>query len=417
MSNTKVFMIPISDVVITRRREREDLGDVDGMAVSILKFGQLQPIIIDENNELIDGQRRLTARQQNGDTEIFAMLKTDVDEVLAKEIELEANLQRKDMTWRERNRGLAELDRLRRMRDPNWTQVQTAVAAGAGTSQRDVSQAVQMEKMISLFPELAAAKNLPQAQRMAQMKVASTKRILSVQNAPDDFREIEERLWLGDSVQRIKEIPDESFHAVITDPPFGIGAEDRTAGSAISDTSSYEDDKSKYEYILTMIPDVYRVMKPNSFLIWFLGMSWYERVKGDMRKAGFVVDEIPLMWDRSDGRTFTTRPDRWFAKGYDIALHAIKGTPRLLTARSNVFRVPPVSASEKDILFERPILLYTELIRATTLEGEIVADFFAGSGSCPAACAENKRGWFAIEKDMERRAKGITKIKAHTPTK
>lgn len=412
-----LFMLPIADVRITRRRERQDLGDLDSLGASILKFGQLVPIIVDKDNELIDGQRRLTARQENGDSEIMCILKDDVDAVLAKELELETNLQRKDMTWQERARGLAELDRMKREKDPNWTQMQTAQVAGNKTQQRDVSVALKAVKMMELFPEIAEAKSLPKAMAQAEAKIKSVQRIIKVQDAPEDYRDIEERLWHGDSVVRIKEIPDNSFNAVITDPPFGIDAEDRTAGSTISDTSAYQDDKDKYEYLLTMLPDVYRVMTPNSFLIWFLGHSWYERVRQDMLKCGFVVDPCPIMWDRSDGRTFTTRPDRWFAKGYDIALHAIKGNPKLaITGKSNVLRVPPVPSSEKDILFERPVELYAELIRRTTIEGEVVADFFAGSGSCPAAAASLKRNWFACELDMERRAKAITKIKAHTPT-
>lgn len=170
--------------------------------------------------------------------------------------------------------------------------------------------------------------------------------------------------------------------------------------------------------ILSMIPDMYRVLKPDAFCIFFLGMSWYEHVKGEFRKAGFTVDEIPIIWDRSDGRTFTNRPDRWFTKGYDIALHCIKGSPRLaVQGKSNILRVPPIPSAERDILVERPVELYAELIRRTTVEGEVVADFFGGGGGCPAAASSLKRGWLAVELDIERRAKGITKVKAHTPEK
>jgi DNA modification methylase len=123
------------------------------------------------------------------------------------------------------------------------------------------------------------------------------------------------------------------------------------------------------------------------------------------------------MWDRSDGRTFTNTPDHFFCKGYDVALHAIKGNAKLAKqGRSNVFRIPPVAASERDFLVERPIELYEELIKHLTIPGEVVADFFAGSGSCPAAAARLARGYFAIDKDQERRAGAIKKIKANTPT-
>lgn len=416
--DSNVIELPIADIKVTRRREREDLGDIEGLGVSILTYGQLQPVVVDDDNELIAGFRRMTAIQGNGSTTIRALRQRDVDEITAKEMELEENLARKDMTWRERNRGLAELDRLRRMKDPNWTQVQTAVAAGGKTSQRDVSQAVKMEKMIELFPELANAKSLSKAQAMAEAKVKNVSRVISVKNAPEMYAAIEERIWLGDSVDRIKEVPDDSFHLILTDPPFGVGYEDRTAGSVVSAVSSYEDDEAKYRRILTMAPDLYRVIKPDGWLVWFLGMTWYQEVKTIFRDVGFIVDEIPLVWDRSDGRTFSTRPDRWFGKGYDIALHCLKGQPHLAqSGKSNVLRVPPVPSSERDLLVERPVELYAEIIRRLTIEGEVVADFFVGSGSCPAAAASLKRQYFGCELSEERRAKAITKIKANTPEK
>lgn len=407
--------LPISDIRVTRRREREELGDIDSLAISIAKFGQLQPIVVDENNELIAGERRLTARQQNGDLFILAIRKSDVDEILAKEMELEENLARKQMTWQEEARGLAELDRLRRMRDPNWTQVQTAVAAGGNTSQRKVSEAIKLTRMMEVFPELAEAKTLNKALKMAEQKAINIQRVETVRANPQDFADIESKIILGDSVDVIKTIPDGVFDAIITDPPFGVDYGDR-AGDSASNASGYEDDKEKYERLLTMAPDMYRVLRPNAFCIWFLGISWYERCKHVFREAGFTVDEIPIIWDRSDGRTFTSRPDRWFGRAYDIALHMVKGEPRLTqSGKHNIIKVPPVPSSERDILVERPVELYQELIRRTTIEGEIVADFFVGGGGCPAAAASLRRGYFGVELSPERRAKGITKIKAYTP--
>lgn len=415
---TQLLTLDIADVIVTRRREREELGDLDSLAQSLIQFGQLQPVVVDDNNELIAGFRRLSATQLNGSSTILAIRKNDIDEVVAKEMELEENFQRKDMTTKERIRGLAELDRLRRIKDPNWTQQQTAALAGAKTSQRDVSIAVQLDKAMELFPELGQAKSINQARRMLEAKIANVTRVLDVQNSPKDFSDIEAKFLLGDSVEVIKGLPDESFHVIITDPPFGVDYEVRTENSIVGQTSGYEDDRGKYMNILSMIPDMYRVLKPDAFCIFFLGMSWYEHVKGEFRKAGFTVDEIPIIWDRSDGRTFTNRPDRWFTKGYDIALHCIKGNPRLaIQGKSNIIRVPPVPSAERDILVERPVELYAELIRRTTIEGEIVADFFGGGGGCPAAASSLKRGWLAVEKDIERRAKGITKVKAHTPEK
>jgi DNA modification methylase len=69
------------------------------------------------------------------------------------------------------------------------------------------------------------------------------------------------------------------------------------------------------------------------------------------------------------------------------------------------------------MLVERPVELYAELIKHLTIPGEVVADFFAGSGSCPAAAHSLGRDFFAVEKNPERRAAAIQKTKAYAPSK
>lgn len=50
----------ITDIKIGNRF-RKDLGDIQTLANSIQEIGLLQPIVVNQNNELIAGQRRLEA--------------------------------------------------------------------------------------------------------------------------------------------------------------------------------------------------------------------------------------------------------------------------------------------------------------------------------------------------------------------
>lgn len=406
----------VVDVVVRYDRIREDLGDIAALQASIDRFGQLQPIIIDENNALIDGFRRFTAHKLSGRTEILAIRQTNVDELMSRELELETNIMRKDMTWQERAKGISELDRIKRERNPNWSQALTAAAAG-GVNQREISQSIMLTKMAEIFPEIAEAKNLNQALNIAKSKAKQVMRHKDVQANPEVFGDAESRIWHGDSVELIKDIPDESFNAIVTDPPFGVDYDSRVAGT-IGDASAYEDDKASYLRILSMAPDMFRVLKKDGWLVFFCGISWYQKVKETFQDAGFHVDEIPIIWDRTEGRTFTNRPDRYFTRGYDIAIHAFKGEPHLaVRGRNNIFRIAPVGTADRELLVERPVELYAEIIRHLTIPGESVADFFVGSGSCPAAAASIGRQYFGCELDAGRRATAIQKIVAHTPDK
>jgi len=55
----------ISDIII-KNRFRKDLGNLEDLKKSIKEIGLLHPIVINENNELIAGQRRLESCKQLG---------------------------------------------------------------------------------------------------------------------------------------------------------------------------------------------------------------------------------------------------------------------------------------------------------------------------------------------------------------
>ncbi len=417
-----LLSLPVDSIVVDPDRFREATGDMEGLATSILQHGLLEPIIIEYREDglphLVAGLRRLTAHQMNVIPDIFCIRRDDLDDLKRKEIELEENLMREQMTMPERIKALAQLDRIKRERDPNWTQSMTGIVAGkaAPRGQADVSQAIKLDKAFKLFPELMEAKSVNQALNWLDQKVKQVSRIVEVRDNKVDYTTIEPKIWLGDSTELIKQVPDDSFHAIITDPPFGVNYDKRTAGTQGSALNSYKDDEELYLKILAMAPEMYRTLKPGGWLVFFYGMSWHKEVQDSFRAAGFAVDELPVIWDRSDGRTFTNRPDHFFTRAYDVALHAYKGDAHIVQkGKPNVLRIPPVGAAEREFQVERPVELYAELIRRLTLKGERVADFFVGSGSCPAAAASLGRDFFGCELNPERRAGAIQKIAAHVP--
>jgi ParB family transcriptional regulator, chromosome partitioning protein len=417
-----VHRVKVGDVKIRVKRQRSELGDLEGLAESILRIGQLTPIIITRNDELIAGERRLEAFKLNGMVLIEALYSDEVDPIMLEEMELEENIRRKQLTWQEEQHAIARIHKLRQMQDPNWGQRQTAEAImkpgqNPMNVQSQVSVAISLEKMMALFPEIAKAKNVSQAMNMAKAKAKQVTKIIDVQARPLVYQEVQEKIWLGDSVKLVKDIEDEAFDMVLTDPPFGVNYDAQVVGS-VRETDVYKDTVEKYEYILTIAPDLYRITKKDGWCVWFFGMTWYERVKEVFRSAGFVVDEIPIMWDRSDGRTFTNVPNHYFTKGYDVALHCFKGDPILVRKNlPNVIRVPPVATADRDLTVERPVELYKEILSRCLIKGQSMLDPFVGSGSSTAAAAELGIEYTAIEIDEARRANAIQKTRAHIPAK
>lgn len=410
-----VVELPVAEIQISQARARKVYGNVDQLAESIKTYGLLQPIIVyKDNKELVAGGRRLEAHKKLGKETISVVFREEMDELDYREVELEENIQRLDMSWAERTDAIAEIDRIKRKRNHNWGLTQTAQVAGLNNKSQ-VSAAVNMSKMMALFPEIRAAKSFNQAKSWAEHKAKTITRIIDVQNRPEDFSSIEAKIVLGDSREVIKTIPDGTFNAIITDPPFGIDYNSRKTNIAGVETA-YEDSAEFYETLLAMAPDLYRVLKPDGWFVWFLGISWYARCVDVFESAGFNVDPVPIIWNRSKGKCHTNRPDRYFTRGYDIALHMFKGNPQMVVrGKSNVLEYLPVSVSERELLVERPVELYEELIKRLTVPGELVADFFVGSGSCPAAAARCGRQYFGVEQNPERRAVALQKIRSHTP--
>jgi ParB-like chromosome segregation protein Spo0J len=97
------------DAIIVGERRRQELGDIDGLASSIQRYGLLHPIVVDAEQRLIAGGRRLVACERLGWCEVETRSLGDLSEAERREIELEENLRRKDLTEYERSRDLVQL--------------------------------------------------------------------------------------------------------------------------------------------------------------------------------------------------------------------------------------------------------------------------------------------------------------------
>lgn len=105
------------DSVILKRRVRKNLGDLRPLAESLKTHGLMNPILINERNELIAGHRRLEAAKLLGWTTIAARVVERQEEAELLEMEVEENTHRKALTADE----LAEAyDRLEHLRNPGF---------------------------------------------------------------------------------------------------------------------------------------------------------------------------------------------------------------------------------------------------------------------------------------------------------
>ena len=105
------------DAVVVRERIRSDLGELEPLMESLRRHGQFSPILISRDCELVAGHRRLESARRLGWSSIEAIVLDQASDETLLELEIEENVQRKQLSHEELAAAVARLERLRR---PWW---------------------------------------------------------------------------------------------------------------------------------------------------------------------------------------------------------------------------------------------------------------------------------------------------------
>lgn len=165
-------------------RRREDYGDIAALAASIAEHGLLHPIVVDADDNLVAGGRRLKAVEQLGWISVPVTRLGDLTETQLREVELEENLRRKDLTEIERSRDLVAL--VETVVETRGTNPQVSrngsrgpapdptstrqVAAEIGVDEKTIRNAREHVAAVAEYPELEP---LPQAEAIRKARAIS----------------------------------------------------------------------------------------------------------------------------------------------------------------------------------------------------------------------------------------------------
>ena len=106
------MLVQVKDVIV-KKRIRKELQDIQALKESMSRYGLMNPITINSNNELIAGHRRLEAAKELGWNSFSAVVIDPKNEILELEMELEENIQRSPFTKDELIEGYERLEKLR----------------------------------------------------------------------------------------------------------------------------------------------------------------------------------------------------------------------------------------------------------------------------------------------------------------
>jgi site-specific DNA-methyltransferase (adenine-specific) len=108
---------------------------------------------------------------------------------------------------------------------------------------------------------------------------------------PDDFID---QVILGDSLEVLKQIPDNSVDTIITDPPYGIAFMGKEWDSFGTDLQKYQ------EWTRQWASEVLRVAKPGATMLAFGGTRTFHRMTCGLEDAGWEIRDT-LMWIYGQG--------------------------------------------------------------------------------------------------------------------
>ena len=398
--------IKLKDITVGERF-RKEFNNIDLLAESIRTKGLLNPIVIDENNILIAGERRYKAHQMLKLEEIEVTYFRDLSELEKKEIELEENIMREAFTWQEEISAKAQLHKLKQkihgVATPGhkvegaWTAKDTADVLGISTGK--MSDELQLHRMMKVFPELnkeksktAAVKKMKQKQEeLMQNELAKRLKQHGMISQPGIIH--------GDCIEEMSKMKSGSIDLILTDPPYGIDIGKAQTFGRSSPQKTYEDSEhTTFDMLDKAFKEMYRVLKDDRHMYIFFGIDKYSEIVKLLRKHNFEVYNIPIIWDKGSG-SYPSQSTT-YVHSYEPFLHVMKGKRKLNGTPRDLFPIKRVPSNVKIHPSEKPTELLRELINLSSLPGEIVLDCFGGSGSTAIAARECNRKSITIETDI-----------------
>jgi ParB/RepB/Spo0J family partition protein len=385
---------PITAIKVGHRH-RKDMGDLESLVESLETVGLLHPVVIDRKNRLIAGQRRLEAANLLGwkiipvrviDLEALALGEfaenTCRKDFAPSEIAAIAKVVRPLEKHKAHQRRLASL-RNQKLVVENchheiYGKTRDIVARFTGISGRTLRSVHRCYQKLKAFRQQQAA----QEERVEPVQIGR-------------YRLKENEIVCGDCRKVLPRIKDATFHAVITDPSFGIGHEYNGKKEAAETPDSY------WRWFRPIYTEILRVLKPGGFCAIFQGgryMRYFWDWFGDQEFIVYAACRHPMSgWKGGEPIACCWNPVVVFYKG---------GRPAYRSAEFTRARNWFVSNSHFDDLAKlhpcpEPLDQCEELVRSFTCEGALVLDPFCGLGSIPIACAKNKRRYVGIEIDPE----------------
>lgn len=471
---TAAGLIAISDLVI-EDRIRTDSFEIrtkiaEHLAPSIAEFGLIHPITVER---LPDGRLKLIAGWCR--TQAFLLLKQthisycfveNLKDGDAEAMEIEENIRRHSMSWQDECLGIRKVHlvytRKAHLRSKRWGKAQTGHLLNYSAAYMSdclvIAELLEKgDKEILSAPHYSAAQKV--LSKRAEDKIAAEliKRNNSITtvarkisrasgpistSSPNDTPSLLSLLDLlspslskplkkNEGPHEIHEVAlskilfhtknelwfdqraDESIDLIYTDIPYGIDMEDLD----IADLERVEEEHDVEENVEQMpvfLRNAYRVLKNDSFLLFWMDLKHWEKLTKWGQDVGFVVQEYPLVWIKTHECKNRAAHCKW-TKAIEYVMVMRKGKPALKTPQLTNYLACSGKAERKLQMnpFAKPFEFTKWLLEPVMLPGMTVLDCYAGEGSLVRALLNLGANVIALEKKANHFNRLTEHVKQH----
>ena len=250
------------------------------------------------------------------------------------------------------------------------------------------------------------------------------------------------RLVLADNLAFLRTLPDECIDLIYADPPFATGRRRRTRRGTATFGDHRPRDLAEYlGWLNARLFEMRRVLAPTGTL--YVHLDWhvvhYVKVELDKLFGGEDHFRNEIVWHYNSGPR--RRSD--FGRRHDLILRYTKSADCFFDpdavrqpyspdinipackrhyyhpqgkVMDDVWRIPIIAQNDKAERLgyptQKPEALLDIIVRASSNEGQLVADFFCGSGTALAVAAKRGRRWLGCDANPDAIAIAADRLEA-----
>ena len=353
----------VADLIPYALNSREHSDEqVAQIAASIRAFGFTNPVLIDEDNNLIAGHGRVMAARKLGMTEVPAIVVTGMDERKRRALIIADNKLALNASW-----------------DMEALLVEVRDLGG------------EFGELMGFSDDELAAMMAEETEGLTDEDAVPEVPAVPVTVEGDVWVLGRHRLMCGDStsIDAVERLMDgRKADMVFTDPPYGVEFQSNMR------TKSAKFDVLKNDDTFLDIAPIIEACSTGWVFVW---TSWKVQTKwiDQFQSMGYPTNIV--VWHKPGGGIGDLK--RTFSSDYEVALVWHRGAELCGKRIGSVWTVNKDGASTYVHPTQKPVALAEEALDKTTRASAVIMDLFGGSGSTLIACEKTARNCFMMELD------------------